>query len=370
VIRSENILRVCFIVGEIFHWGTYGGFGALTRTIGQNLVKQGIEVYVLMLYETKKKHRIIENLDGMTVISLPSRRNRSFYKACDADIYHSEDASSGSHYAMKAMPDRKHVITFQDPMYYEELVLSQLAFHSNWSNPFYRLKQKLRWKAGDYLVGKAVHKAAGLFSQAKFVIPKITSMYGLKKSAEFLPNPVEVPKRPLKKADKPTVCFLGRWEPVKRVEDFMELAKSFPDVRFIATGKAHNEERDQFLRKKYSDVPNLEMPEWVFGEEKSKILEESWILINPSIRECLPVSFLEAAAYECAILSSNNPDEFAEKFGYHVKDNNFAKGLKFLLENDEWKERGRLGRKYVEEEHELGKVLQQHTEIYERILET
>jgi glycosyltransferase involved in cell wall biosynthesis len=363
-------LRVCFIVGEIFHWGNYGGFGALTRTIGANLVKKGIEVYVLLLYSTKEKHRAIETLDGMTVISLPSRRNHTLYKACDADIYHSEDASSGSYFAKKAMPDRKHIITFQDPMYFEELVLSQLSFHSKWSNPFYRINQKVRYKIGDFLVGKAVHKADDLFSQANYIIPKISSMYGLKKSAEFLPNPVEVPKSPLKKADEPTVCFLGRWEPVKRVKDFMELAKSFPDVRFIATGKAHDEERDQFLRKKYGDVPNLEMPNWVFGEEKSKILEESWVMINPSVRECLPVSFLEAGAYECAILSSNNPDNFAEKFGYHVRDNDFAKGLKFLLEDEEWRKRGKLGRKYVEEVHEIEKVLQQHMEIYERLLET
>lgn len=363
-------MRVCFLVGEIFHWGGYGGFGALTRTIGKNLVKKGIEVYVLLLRDTIMKHRAIETLDGMTIVSLPSRKELSLYKACDADIYHSEDASSGSYFAMKAMPDRKHVITFQDPMFFNELALSQLSFHSNWSNPFYRIKGKLRWKIGDFLVGKAIHKADGLFSQANYIIPKITSMYGLKKPAEFLPNPVELPKRPVKKADKPTVCFLGRWEPVKRVEDFMELAKRFPDVRFVAAGKAHNDERDRLIRKEYKDVPNLEMPEWVFAEEKSKILEESWILINPSIRECLPVSFLEAAAYECAILSSNNPDNFAEKFGYHVRDNDFAKGLKFLLEDEEWREKGRLGRKYVEEVHELNKVIQQHKKIYEKLLET
>lgn len=364
------MLRVCFIVGEIFHWGTYGGFGVLTRMIGKNLVKEGIEVYVLLLYETREKHRIIETLDGMTVISLPSRRDLTLYKACDADIYQSEDASTGTYFAMKANSDRKHMITFQDPMYLQELVLSQLSFDPRWNNPFHRIKAKLRWRAGEFFVRKAIHKADRLFSQANYIIPKITSMYGLRKAPEFLPNPVEVPKRRMKKPDEPTVCFLGRWDPVKRVEDFMELAKRFPDVRFIAAGKAHGEKRDRLLRKKYQNVPNLEMPGWVFGEEKSKILEDSWVMINTSIRECLPVSFLEAAAYECAILSSNNPDGFAEKFGCYVKDRDFAGGLRFLLEDKEWKERGRLGRKYVEEVHELEKVIQRHKEIYEKLLET
>ena len=63
-------------------------------------------------------------------------------------------------------------------------------------------------------------------------------------------------------------------------------------------------------------------------------------MINTAAREGLPAAFLEAAAYKCAILSSNNPDGFAENFGYHVKDDNYTLGLKCLLENNQWKSQG------------------------------
>lgn len=360
-------MRVCFVVGEIFHWGSYGGFGALTRMIGKNLVKAGIEVYVLLLYKTLEKHRTIETLDGMIVVSPPSRRDLSFYRACDADIYHSEDLSTGTYYAMKANPERKHIVTFQDPMYMEELITSQWSFSPRWNNPFYRMMTKIRWKVAEFFVKRAVHKADALFSQAKYVVPKIVSMYGLKEPPKFLPNPVELPNGSLKKADEPTVCYLARWDPVKRIEIFFKLAKEFPDVKFIALGGAHDKERDACLRKKYGGIPNLEMPGFVSEREKSRVLEKSWILINTSLRECLPVSFLEACAHQCAILSSNNPDNFAGEFGYCVTDRDYAKGLGLLLKDEAWREGGKKGYHYVKENHELSKVIEEHIGVYKSL---
>jgi len=357
-------MRVCFVVGEIFHWGYYGGFGALTRTIGKNLVKSGIEVYVLLLYKTYEKHRAIETLDGMVVVSPSSRRDLSIYRMCDADIYHSEDATTGTYYAMRADPDRKHVVTFQDPMYDYELRMSQWQFRPGWSNPYYRMRTKMARRVANFLVKRAIHRADALFTQAKYIIPKVISMYDLRNPPQFLPNPVEVPSRSLRKADRPTVCFLGRWDPVKRVDIFFELTRKFPDVRFIALGKARDGERDSQLRKLYGTIPNLEMVGFVSEEEKSMILEDSWVLINTSLRECLPVSFLEASAHKCAILSSNNPDEFAKQFGYYVNDGDYVKGLYILLKNDLWKEKGAKGYEYVKENHELNKVIREHINVY------
>lgn len=360
-------MRICFVVGEIFHWGYYGGFGALTRTIGKNLVKSGIEVYVVLLYEAYEKHRMIEILDGMTVVSPYSGRDPYPYRICDADIYHSEDASTGTYYAMKANPSRKHVVTFQDPMYAEELELSQWQFRPRWNNPYYRARMRMSRRIVHMLTKRALHKADGVFSQAKYIIPKVVSMYDLKESPRFLPNPVEIPERSMRKAERPTVCFLGRWDPVKRVDIFFGLARLFPDVRFVVLGKARDAERDSQLRRLYGDIRNLEMVGFVSEEEKSRILEDSWVLINTSLRECLPVSFLEASAHKCAILSSNNPDEFAREFGYYVEDGDYAKGLRILLENDLWKEKASKGYDYVKENHELNKVIKEHIDVYRHL---
>ena len=361
-------MRICFVSTEIFHWGYYGGFGKLTRMIGANLVKAGFEVYVLMPIVSKDQ-RTIENLDGMTVIGLPSRFSRSLFKLCQADIFHSEEPDINSYLAMIHNGQKKHIITFQDPRTIDEQVDSIWRFHPKWNNYPFRFRAKTRLNLSEFLIRKAINRADGLFCQAKYIIPRVQSMYNLKRTPVFLPNPVEIPERSLRKDDTPTVCFIARWDPVKRNEVLLGLVERFPDIRFIVPGKAHSPQRDCYLRELGRKYPNLEMPGFVSEGKKSEILERSWVMVNTSSRECLPVSFLEASAHKCAILSSNNPDEFAEKFGYFVTDMNFEKGLNSLIKNNNWKEAGERGYEYVKETHELSKVLRQHIEVYKSISE-
>ncbi|UCD46102.1 MAG: glycosyltransferase, partial [Candidatus Bathyarchaeota archaeon] len=120
------------------------------------------------------------------------------------------------------------------------------------------------------------------------------------------------------KVDEPIVCFLGRFDEEKRPEMFFELARRFPDFRFVALGRVHYEARDRMLRQLYGGTRNLDLPSFVTGQEKERVLDSSWIVVNTSVSECLPVSFLEAGAHGCAILSFHDPDGFASNFGYHV----------------------------------------------------
>jgi glycosyltransferase involved in cell wall biosynthesis len=122
------------------------------------------------------------------------------------------------------------------------------------------------------------------------------------------------------------------------------------------------------LRRLYGGIPNLELLGFVEGREKIRLLEESWILVNTSVSECLPVSFLEAAAHGCAILSFHDPDGFANNFGYHVTDGDLDRGLISLLEDDRWRDGGEKGFEYVSDVHEVGKVTGLHIEAYEALL--
>jgi glycosyltransferase involved in cell wall biosynthesis len=99
----------------------------------------------------------------------------------------------------------------------------------------------------------------------------------------------------------------------------------------------------------------------------SKIFEESWVLVNTAVREGLPNSFLEALAHQCAILSSVNPENVTERFGYLVTDNNFQTGLNKLFEANDWIEKGQAGKKYVLENYELNKAIAEHIRIYSEL---
>jgi hypothetical protein len=87
-------------------------------------------------------------------------------------------------------------------------------------------------------------------------------------------------------------------------------------------------------------------------------------MINPAVREGLPNAFLEAASYQCAILSTVDPDGFASRFGYRVTDDDFAGGLAFLLENENWRDRGQRGHDFVKQHFEVERAIASHLAAY------
>lgn len=359
-------MRICLICVEIFAWGKYGGFGRATRIIGRELVKRGIEVFAVV--PRRKGQKPLEELDGINILSFSPYfpfSAKDLYRKCNADIYHSQEPSFGTYLAMKEMPNRKHIVTFRDPRDFQdwriEYELPSLSKLQVLSNYLYE---------SNFFVKRAVRRADDVFCIAKYLIPKVKFMYCLKSDPHFLPTPVTIPDK-IHKALTPTVCFLARLDRRKRPELFLELAKKFPHVKFIVVGKSRDKKWDTYLRNTYSNLPNLEMPGFIdqFSSDlHSQILEKSWIMVNTSTREALPNAFLEAAAHKCAILSKVDPDGFASQYGYHAKDDNFSKGLDFLLENQRWKERGELGYEYVKETFEINRAVDQHLAVYEQIL--
>jgi glycosyltransferase involved in cell wall biosynthesis len=359
-------MKVCFICVEVFAWGKYGGFGRATRIIGRELAKKGIEVFAVV--PRRKGQKSIEELDGITVLSFPSYlpwSSRDLYRECNADIYHSQEPSFGTYFAMKSMPSRKHIVTFRDPRdtndWKIEFRLPSLSKLQVLSNYLYE---------NNFFIKRAIQRSDGMFCAAKSLIPKVRLKYSLKSDPNFLPTPIAVPDK-VQKAINPTVCFLARWDRRKRPQLFFELAKKFPYVKFIAIGKAQDRKWDSYLRKTYSNLSNLEITGFIdqfSSSQLSHILGKSWVLVNTSAREGLPNSFIEATAHRCAILSSIDPDGFASQFGYHAKDDDFVDGLEFLLENQRWKERGERGYEYVKETFEMGRAIEKHIAIYQEVL--
>ena len=72
-------------------------------------------------------------------------------------------------------------------------------------------------------------------------------------------------------------------------------------------------------------------------EKGDAVLDKAWVLINTSTKECLPVSYIEAGAHKCAILSHGNADDFASNFELWAKIGDlgdYERGLNFLLNDN------------------------------------
>jgi glycosyltransferase involved in cell wall biosynthesis len=360
-------MRVCLVCIEMFGRGTYGGFGRATRIIGRELIARNIDVYAVVPQRGPRCEQEYE-IEGMKVLEYSPKSwwsSLDLYRSANADVYHSQDASLSSYLAMKAMPERAHVITFRDPM-------SWVDWRVEWR---YAKWQPFGWiqyfaYVDNFLVRRAVRHAAGLYCAANFLITKVKAKYGLRDSPRFLPTPVDVPHQ-IVKSKTPLVCHVGRWHRRKRPEVFLELAKNFPDVRFVAVGGTREQERDIRLRRTYAGIPNLEMTGIIDQFETDRldrILRKSWILINTSTREGLPNTFLEATAHKCAILSMVDPDGFASRFGHHAQDGDLRKGLAYLLEKDRWKHRGKVGYDYVRSVFATNRAMDGHIEAYREAL--
>lgn len=361
-------MKVCFVVNEFFGWGKFGGFGSATRMIATGLAARGVEVDVVT--PMREGQSPIEHADGLTIRGFEAwspRAQMAAYRASDADIYHSQDPSIGTLLCQHAMPGRRHVVTAQDPRTWRDWWIELSCYLDE-----RRYKSLLTWPYEDNpLVWHAVRKADAVFSEAKHIVPKAKKKYGLAVAPTFLPNPVPLPEGPVVKTDRPTICFVGRFDQRKRPELFFELARRWPQLDFIAVGAANSPRMDRLLRERYGNIANLELTGFLdrFSSPRfAEILSRSWILVNTAAREGLPVTFLEAASYRCAIVSQVDPDEFASRFGYHAEAGDFDAGLAHLLDGDRWRACGGAAHDYVQATHALEVVIDRHLDAYRSLL--
>ena len=359
-------MKICLISVEIFAWGKYGGFGRSTRMIGRELARRGVEVTAVVPRRADQKP--VEVLDGIRVLGFDSRRPFSalkLFREVDADIYHSQEPSFGTYLAKRAMPDRKHVVTFRDTRdlhdWWIEFIYPSLNYGQVLANFFYE---------DNFLVHNAVRSADRWFTAAKMLIPKARKKYRLAGDPQFLASPIPFAET-VQKSERPSVCFVARLDRRKRPHIFFELARQFPEVQFLAIGAGRDTGLERVLKDKYGYLPNLNIRGFVDqfdGTELMDILGKSWVMVNTSAREGLPTTFVEATGHGCAILSEIDPDGFASNFGYHVKDKDFAQGLRYLLEGDRWRGLGNLGKEYVHSVFGVDRSIQLHLDEYRRLL--
>jgi glycosyltransferase involved in cell wall biosynthesis len=372
-------MRICYLVSEYFQWGQFGGYGAITRSLAKGLAERGHQVFVLVPKRTeqaKRSQRDFEQIEGVSVVGLPHSylqrlRRRSQYRLPRADVYVSVDARFDSWMAMQLEPRARHCIWFLDPM----------DFDTFWSlhhqdpaqaTSFEKLRTRVVFTVLQRFGRAAVKRADALLSQPRQLSPQALAVFGVKGPVRFAPNPIELPRDPIEKAERPLVLFLGRFDWQKQPETFFSLATRFPKVDFVAAGAASDAARDAELRRAWGGLPNLELPGLVSGPAKERLLSRAWILCNTSLREGLPRSFQEALAHRCAIVSAVDPDSCVSCFGYHAADRDFERGLRSLLENQEyqgWRELGRAGQQYIRETHEREHALHVHESIYQSLVD-
>lgn len=341
------MIRVGLIVDEFFGGaGTaFGGYGFLAREyISKYIPNEDIQIDVLLGKGSKKICVEKYKIDNIFAYRLPRRKwfARRWLKKRNYDVYLSIELTDG--YILMNEPNKKKklILWIQDPRpqyEWDEITTVKLFPEYNYYN------QSIYNLVHDWYKQERVK----FISQGYFLNQKAIDLYQLDQDVkiQYLPNPINIdesfdvqsfPKKNM-------IIFLGRIESVKRGWLFCEIAKKMPDYEFHVLGKTHREEsKNSEIMSDYYAISNLHFAGHVEGLEKERYLKEAKVLVNTSIHEALPISFLEALSYGTLLVSNRNPEDLTSKFGIHVGDvlgdgfdkvDLYVDAINYLLSNDQ-----------------------------------
>ena len=320
---KKTKIKVALIVDEYFGDvdTAFGGYGFLARRyIAKYLPNSEIEIEVLIgkgKYNFKSENYIV---DGIKVYKLPRRKwfaSRWLSKK-DYTLYLSIELTYSYILECEKNINKKLVLWIQDPRpqyEWDEINTVKLFPEPSYYN------QKIYDLVNQWYKNGRVK----FISQGYFLNEKAIDLYNLDKDIqiEYLPNPIDIDPNFVydSRVKENIIIFLGRIESVKRGWLFCEIAKQLPKYQFYVLGKTFRDDgKNSEIMNKYMDVPNLHFVGHVDGEEKIAFLKRAKILINTSIHEALPISFLEALSYGTVLVSNRNPENLTGKFGIHVGD--------------------------------------------------
>jgi len=322
--RRFHGLKVALLVNEFFGAaGTAkGGYGFLARHfVAKHLPAEDLELDVLLGIG---EHRFAEEryeAENVSLYRLPwePKFRRRWLRRKQYDAYLSIEFEYSKILDYEERDDVPLLVWVQDPRPWSEWrEINTVQLH----------REYCYYNQRDYdLVHEWYRQGRVQFAtQASFLTPKAIDLYRL-------PNEVDMPRiaNPVEQDDsfdvmrhpkKNSIIFLGRLDSVKRGWIFCEIARLLPDYEFHVLGSAgvNDHARSASLLESYRGgrVPNLFFHGHVEGEQKQSLLRDAKVLVNTSIHEALPVSFLEALSCGVLIVSNRNPDSLAARFGVWV----------------------------------------------------
>ncbi|WP_036772523.1 glycosyltransferase family 4 protein [Photorhabdus australis] len=343
---SKSKIKVGLIVDEFFGAADtrFGGYGYLARNyIAKYLPNKDFEFEVLL--GKGKSHFFAEKytVDNVSLYRLPRRKwfARQWLKNKNYDIYFSVELTYKHVIENEPSKDKKLILWIQDPrpMYEWDEIFTVKLFPetSYYDQNIYDLVHD--W----YQQGRVK-----FISQAYCLNDKAKDLYKLDPNVkiEYVPNPIDIDETfdIATHRKKDMIIFLGRIASVKRGWLFCEIAKKMPEYDFYVLGRVYrDDDKNHEIIAGYKNIENLHFIGHIEGKQKDAILRDAKILVNTSIHEALPVSFLEALSFGTLLVSNRNPDDLTSKFGIHVgnvlgdgfdKVDLFVSAIRELMQDD------------------------------------
>jgi len=230
---------------------------------------------------------------------------------------------------------------------------------------------KQHWFRGRAFVWALRHSDTVITQNAEDV-EKILTTTGVSsiviRGAHFLPPTGSGDERDM-------ILWMARSDSFKRPELFLKLARQMPDKQFtMVCPKATYDDRYDELVEKAKQVENLQfIPGVPFGE-LDDYFQRARVFVSTSASEGFPNTYVHACKCGTPILSLKvNPDNFITRYecGMCADDNwdKFVKMLNELLEPETAGFYGQNGRRYVDENHSIGKIIEDYKKIFRQLMQ-
>ena len=348
------------------NWGYAGGAEVEQVDLGRELVKRGHKVIFITYYNGGSN---VEEVNGLKVIKTYSRHQAlrlspykkfktiwSSLKEAQADVYFQESGATG--------------------------VLPYFC-------SFYRKKFIYRIPSDAMVVGKSLGRSTGNIERfiqrfidfidikkantivAQNQFQKLMLKKRFKKDSVIIKNGVNLPLFSGSKRIIPTVIWVGRITWVKQPEIFVRLAKKIPYTRFQIIGGATVGEAELYnqIKSEASKISNLDFIGFVPYHRINEYFEKATLLVNTSVIEAFPITFIQAWANNTPVLSLKvDPDDILRKEEAGLRSGSIEQlvfDTELLLKDYNLRETmGRNGCQYVFREHNIQKVADNYLSIF------
>jgi glycosyltransferase involved in cell wall biosynthesis len=186
-------------------------------------------------------------------------------------------------------------------------------------------------------------------------------------NAIIMPNGHHI--APLQGNQRDCVLWVGRSEKFKQPGLFVRLARENPSEQFVMICQQIKGDNDyQNLVSMAQQTPNLKFLKYVPFHEIDAYFLRAKVYVITSEAEGFPSTFVQAGKCSTPILSLHvNPDGFLDKYHCGICCNGdwtmLTNSLKALSEqSSRYIEMGKNARRYVEENHDIGKII----EVYKK----
>ena len=218
---------------------------------------------------------------------------------------------------------------------------------------------------------KALRRANIVLSQNEIDAQHLRNTIGV--TARVIPNGHRF--NYLEQKENEMILWVGRSTHLKRPELFVDLAQKVSGEKFCMICQEATEDKNYSrLLEQARVVENLQFISHVPFGEIDHYFQQARLIVNTSDTEGFPNVFIQGCQWAVPILSLNvNPDNFLDKYECGVCANGdwdiFVEGLKMLLEPENSVRFGSNGRNYVEDKHDISKIIKTYKIMFEDLVQ-